>query len=289
MKKEKLYTLLTFALSLMVIMAGWFFTKSMLKQKEASVLARRGELYVNDSNLGVFDNGSDITPGESGHGNHSIEKHLSEEEMGEILAVWEMGGKEMPHEPKTGQLNMEQAIDAGKNWVASLAEQGIVPPELVGGNYDNVSAKLLSLETQTGPEEGMLSYWSVQFMEGDTVIRLTIHAVCGEIWRASITMKEDNNKLAQYKTEDLLRIAFPFMEEGREKQVQVQTDNIVYQSLREGIVYAAVTRGIIEEDSREPVLQVNLWLCTSEAVKYPGAGQNPRGIRHDNRIISKVD
>ena len=269
MNKEKVYTLLTFALSLVVMLVGWAFTKSMLKQKEASMLARRGELYVDDSNLGVFENDTDIVLDGSDQGNTLIGEHLSEREMGEILAVWEMGGKELPHEPKTGQLDMEQAIDVGKKWITGLAEQGIVPRELAGGDYDNVSAKLLSLETKAGLDEIMLSYWSVQFTEGDTVIRLTIHAACGEIWRANITMKGDGSDLAGYKTEELLGIAFPFIERGREKQVQVQTGNTIYQSLSEGIVYAAVMQSSIAVDEREPILQVNLWLCTSEAVKYP--------------------
>lgn len=269
MNKEKVYTLLTLALSLMVMIAGWVFTKSMLRQKEASMLAQRGKLYVEGPNLGVFDDDPDIVPDGSDYRNILTEKHLSEMEMGEILAVWEMGGKELPHEPKAGQLDMEQAIDVGKNWVASLAEQGIVPQELIGDGYGNVSAKLLSLETKTGLDEIMLSYWSVQFTEGDNVIRLTIHAVCGEIWRANITMKRGDSKLAEYKAEELFGIAFPFIEDGREKQVQVQTGNTIYQSLSEGIVYAAAMQSSIVVDDREPILQVNLWLCTSEAVRYP--------------------
>lgn len=265
MDKDKVYTLLTFALSFMVIIAGWFFTKSMLKQKEANMLAQRGEVYVHNSNLGVFYSDQNIVPGELGNENNYLDYKLSEKEIGEILAVWEMGGKELPHEPKMGQLDMEQAIDAGKTWVTAMAEQGIVPSELIGSDYDNVSAKLLSWETQAGPDDPMLSYWSVQFTEGDTVIQLTIHAVCGEIWRANITMKGDKGKLTEYKDEELLRIAFPFIEESGRNQVKI--DNITYQSLREEFVYAAVMRSSIVVGEEDPILQVNLWLSTSEGMK----------------------
>lgn len=266
LSKEKIYTLLTFALSLTVIIAGWFFTQSMLKQKEASMLARRGQLYVGSSNLGVFDNDPSIVAGESGHENTLIKNHLSEEDIGEILAVWERGGKELPHEPKPGQLDMAQAIDAGKNWVTAMAEQGILPQELIGSDYDNVSAKLLSLETQNGLDSTMLSYWSVQFTEGDTVIRLTIHAVCGEIWRANIAMKGDENKLAEYTAEELLVMAFPFIGEGGKEQ-QVRIDNITYLNMGESVVYAAVMQSFIAIGEEEPILQVNLWLSTSEGMK----------------------
>lgn len=77
-----------------------------------------------------------------------------------------------------------------------------------------------------------------------------------------MTLKGDGSKLAEYKAEELFGIAFPFIEVG-EKQVQVQTGNIIYQSLREGIVYAAVMQSSIMVDDREPVLQVNLWLSTT--------------------------
>lgn len=73
------------------------------------------ELYVDDPNLRVFEDDPNVVPDGSDRGNTLPKEHLSEKEMGEILAVWEMGGKELPHEPKTGQLDMEQAIDVGKN------------------------------------------------------------------------------------------------------------------------------------------------------------------------------
>lgn len=264
MNKEKGYTLLIFSLSLVIVIAGWIFTKSMLLQKENNILSQKGELYVGSSNLELFDNGQDSEWDEADNENIYTQNSLTEREIGEILTVWEMGGKEMPHEPRAGQLDMEQAIDVGKDWTAAMSEQGILPPDLAGGDFDNVSAKLLSRETQTVQDEIMLSYWSVQFTKGDTAIQLIIHAVCGEIWRAEITVRGDDNKLSEYKDEELVRYAFPFIEGGKE---QVKIENITYQSLGEGIVYAAVMRSFTVVGEEEPLLHVNLWLCAGTGLK----------------------
>lgn len=265
MNKEKGFTLLIFSLSLVIVTAGWIFTKGMLKQKEKSILSQKGELDVGNSNLGVFDSSQNGVWGEADSENVYLDNSLSEQEMGEILAVWEMGGRELPHEPKVGQLDMEQAIDVGKNWIATMSELGIVPSGLTGDGFDNVGAKLLYRETQTMLDEVMLSYWSVQFTRGDAEIRLTIHAVSGEVWRADITVKGDDNRLAEYQVEELIRKAFPFIEEGGETQVKI--DNITYQSLREGIVYAAVMQSSVVVGEEEPISQVSLWLCTIAVLK----------------------
>lgn len=266
MNKEMIYTRLIFVLSIIIITAGWFFTKGMLRRNEENVLAREGELYVGSSNSDILDGGHNSVFGESYKENAYVDYPLSEEEMGKILAAWDLGGKEIPLEPIPGQLNMEEAIEAGENWIIAMAEKEIVPSELMESAYDSVSAKLLSLESRTGIDETMLSYWSVQYTKGDTVILLTIHAVSGEIWRADISIKGGNAGLYEYTDDELLRIAFPFMGEIRNEELRI--NNVIYQVFGEGYVYASVKRSDIVVDGEEPVTRLNLRLSSNIAIEY---------------------
>lgn len=266
MNKEKIYTRMVFALSLTVIIAGWFFTKGMVRRNEEIILAREGELYVGSSNPDILDGNHNSVFGEPHKENAYVDYSLSEEEMGKILAAWELGGKEIPLEPIHGQLNMEDAIEAGENWIQIMSENGIVPSELTESDYDTVSAKLLSLESRTGIDKIILSYWSVQYTKGDTVILLTIHAVSGEIWRADISIKGGNAGLYEYTDDELLRMAFPFMGEIRNEELRI--NNVIYQVFGEGYVYASVKRSDIVVDGEEPVTRLNLWLSSNIAIEY---------------------
>ena len=177
MNKGKLYAVVVFLLSFGVVIGGWFLTETLLHQKQEEFLDRTGRIALQPAENSLFlSNQPGETEGDLADGTLFEGQPLSEEMMAEVLAVWESGGNELPHEPQKGQMNMEQAIETGKEWIADMAECGIVPEELAECDFDKVTARLCSLDAQVDFADSLLSYWLVQFTENDVVVSLTVDA-----------------------------------------------------------------------------------------------------------------
>lgn len=260
MNKSKIYALIVVLLSFGIVFGGWFLTKALLVQKREAFLERTGQVALQSSETALL---SEDWPGEAAGdlaGGALFEgESLSEDMIAEVLAAWENGGNELPHEPKRGQMNMEQAIDAGKDWIAVMAEHGIVPEELAECDFDKVTARLCTLEAQVDFDENLLSYWSIQFTEDDVVVSLTVHAASGEIWKANILMNEHESLPDKPHPEEMLKIAFPFIATGDRETANLM-NNTACVIMRGGLVYAAVKEQKIAVDEQEPVIVIDLWL-----------------------------
>lgn len=238
MSKSRISMFLVFCLSFAVVFGGWFFTKEMLDRKEAEILAGRGRMML------------DIPESDNRKDRNAVQETfegeaLSEDVMAEILKVWEAGGRELLHEPLAGQMDMEQAVKAGRGWIGSLAENNILPSCLAEGLFDSTSAVLCTLDGETTLGESLISYWRVIYMKGGVKIILTIHAVSGQVWDADISMREDEMMPADCTEEELLAAAFPFLT-GNE-------------------VYAAYKREDIVVNKQEPIVRLLFSLHTEEA------------------------
>lgn len=254
MSKGKICTLLVFCLSFAVVFGGWFFTKEMLNRKEAEILAERGQVSLGVSETDIKENNlamQEIFEAEV----------LSEEKIAEILTVWEVGGREVPHDPMRGQMNMEQAIKAGKDWIAVMAEHGIVPEKLAICDFDKITAKLCTLEVQVDFEENLISYWFMKYTKDDVSIDLAIHAASGGIWKANIIMNDFKGGLNEYSPEELLKIAFPFIDAGNKETVNL-INNTTCEIMPKGLVFAAVKESSTVVDEQEPIVEIKLWLNT---------------------------
>ena len=143
MNKSKLYAVVVFLLSFGVVIGGWFLTGTLLRQKQEEFLDRTGRIALQPAENSLFSsNQPGDTEGDLADDTLFEGQLLSEGMMAEVLAVWESGGNELPHEPQKGQMNMEQAIETGKEWIADMAGCGIVPEELAECDFDKVTARL---------------------------------------------------------------------------------------------------------------------------------------------------
>ena len=261
MSRGKVYTLMAFFLSFTVVIGGWFLTKKLLNCKETEMLSRTGQLSMYPSGLSLLDNvGLSNSSGEITMQSDFKEKDLPENIMAKILAVWEAGGRQLLHEPQPGQMNMEQAISKGKDWITALSDKGILPSYLAECSFDKIDARLCSIDTEVTFDKALLSYWQVTYMEGETRIILTIHARSGQVWKAEIHVNADRKAYGSYSSEQILDIVFP--DTNEENSFKAVVKDTVYKSFPEGKVYAAVKSDEIVVAEQEPVARLMLWLNT---------------------------
>ncbi len=269
MNKSKPYVLIVlFLLSFGVVIGGWFLTEALLLQKQEEFLDRTGRIARRTGMPSALQPGetslfSSNQPGETGgdlaEGILFEGQSLSEEIMAEVLSVWESGANELPHEPQKGQMNMEQAIETGKEWITVMAECGIVPEGLAECDFDKVAARLCTLDTQVDFDDSLLSCWLVQYTENNVAVSLTVHASSGKIWRASLSMKESDRVSNEYSYEEMLKIAFPFIDRGNTGTAGL-IKNDFCEVMPGGLVYAAVKEYQIAVKNQDPVIVIDFWL-----------------------------
>lgn len=202
--KNKLITAAMAAVSLTVAFGGWFLTKELLDRKNAEFLSGTGAVALRAEQTAL------LAQEQADEAARAFKEHeIPEEQMREILLLWDYGAKEMPHDPKEEQMNMEQAIEAGKQWIAVLARREIVPQTLMDGDFDRITAQLSTVETTTKLDERLLSRWQLEYRKDDVDINLTIHAMSGEIWYANISMMAYSSLAYAYSSEELLDLMFP--------------------------------------------------------------------------------
>lgn len=222
MSKSRIYTAVMFLSAICMIFGGWFLTARLLRQREERFLGSTGKVAVQSEEIGLF---ADDSLG--GAQEQETEQEAQEEFQGQkiseyvralVLAVWEYGGKELPHEPMAGQMNMKQAIDAGKKWVENMAQIGVYTDELSGCDFDATKAELCTIDTpiRMSMDESMYSYWNIWFIKEGVSVELTIHAASGEVWKAEISV-EQGDYVDVYDMGYLLQYAFPFMGTGTNK------------------------------------------------------------------------
>ena len=93
------------------------------------------------------------------------------------------------------------------------------------------------------------------------VVSLTVHASSGKIWKASLSMKERDRASSEYSYEEMLEIAFPFIERGSTQNADLE-NNDFYAIMPEGLVYAAVKEYQIAVKNQDPIIVIDFWLGT---------------------------
>ena len=240
MKEGNRYILIMAALLFLVVFGGWFFMDKLLSAKEGQILSQTGQVTIqpvanDDKNGSAGEMVSENNQGEF------MEKILSEEEIAEVLSVWEAGGKKIPHDPRKGQMSMEQAVDKGSWWIANMAEAKILPDEMVTGNFDNITAKLFALENETDIEIQKLSMWEITYTKSDVEILMKIHAWSGEVWMADIDADKEFAVYEEYPDEWLLGTAFSTFS-WRGGSSAYLGNGIYYEEGQNGSVYTMLQR-----------------------------------------------
>lgn len=256
MRKSRIYTTAMFLLAVCIIFGGWFMTARLLRVREEKFLDSTGRIEVQSAETALFSDSGQNTQTEEKEGHEEFcGRTMTEYTRALVLAIWEYGGNEVPHEPLYGQMDMEQAIDAGKKWIENMAVQGVFTDELQEDEYDTVKASLFTLDTPliiSDLDRSMYSYWKVQFIRNDVTVELTIHADSGEIWEAGISVDRENSVVEVYDLTYLLEYAFPFMEAGDVVWVDdVQAVMGVKSSLHEEVIATGKQYLVqVNEDSR---------------------------------------
>lgn len=251
MSKGKFFALLVFCLSFAVVFGGWFLTKEMLDRKAAGILAEKGQISVETAETSTNENNT-IEEGFEGEA-------LTEDMIAEVLVVWEAGGHEVFHEPMAGQMNMEQAINAGRDWIDMLAGNNILPSCLSKCSFDNTSAVLYTLDSNVPLEESLISCWKVAYAEGDIKIILKIHALSGQVWSADVSMNEDKMLFGTLSDEEILAAAFPFLMGGDIEMTGGNSE--LYKISEKRMVHAVLKRGSVLINKEEPRARLFMYLC----------------------------
>ena len=253
MRKDRIYTLLIFCLSFTVVFGGWILTKKMLGSQKNKILSAKGQIVLENTEASGEGGGMTVS-------REFIPQVLSEDQMAEVLAVWETGGREVLHEPMAGQMNMEQAIEAGGEWIKLLTENQILSEELAEYQFQDTSAVLCTLESLASLEETLISYWKINYSEDDVSIVLKIHAATGQVWKADISIHEDKNLFGTCNDKEAFAIMFQFLAGGT-TGITVE-GNKAYKISENGKIYAALIRDSIVVNAQEPVERLLLNLGT---------------------------
>jgi len=251
MNKNIIYTILIVLLSFIVVSGGWFLMNKMLDRKEEKILGQTGQITVR---MAEKDNQDTEDTEKSFSG-----QKLSENERIKVLKIWETGKKLIPHEPLGGQMNMEQAIAKGEEWIGMVEKsENLISADAVL-EFENTSAKLCSFEDKAGVEKEKISFWEIQYENADMQILLKIHALSGEVWNAEITMEESDRERFDPDGE-LLKAAFPFFGAGSGRIYQ--KNNISYMQNETGSMYLLMKRSDVKINSKPVMAVYKLWVGT---------------------------
>jgi len=181
--RQKIFTAAGIALSLIIAVGGWILTSMLIDMRSDALFSATEIMWINvhEERISPF---SDVYGGDAS--NDRIV--LSESEIASVLNNWSSRGRERPHEPMAGQINMEQAITLGLAELSSYAEQGILPAELFTFNTINANLRQ-NLPDGNQFLEPVYSYWTVIFTGEYTSVTLIMNAVTGQIWNIDIILR----------------------------------------------------------------------------------------------------
>lgn len=217
MSKSRIYASLMFLTAVCVIFGGWFLTERLLIRREERFLNSTGTIAVQSEEISFLADNSLKAAQEQAEEPEAFQgQEMTEDTRALVLAVWENGGRELPHEPLPGQMDMKQAIDTGKRWVQTMAAYGVFTDALQECDFDATRAELCTIDTpmRKSMEAMLYSYWKIWFIKEGTSVELKIHAASGEVWKAKVSVEAAGACVEVFDIAYLLQYAFPFMENG---------------------------------------------------------------------------
>ena len=180
MSKRNILTAAGLAVSFIIAIGGWMVT-SWLMDVASDRLLSKTELFalnmpsIESTHLHGYRDDPHIPLG------------LTKNEMISILSNWELTDYRRPHQPADGQIDMEQAIMAGRTGLTFLYEKDMTPAHMLTPH--DIRATLHQNVPQWGDFLPLqYSYWDVTFRTNNISVDVTIHAVTGQIWGMAITL-----------------------------------------------------------------------------------------------------
>lgn len=213
---------------------------------------------------------------------------LTEDQLLQAVQDLESGQDVFPHEPRSGQLSMSQAIDCGRDWMEGffMPYFGMNQTEETGSGLQEFRAScyLWSPGESAGQEgENLLhSYWTVSFQSRDITAELVLNGVSGQVLDASVDCffpleYQEDKDLSAFLEEYARSFG---IEGGGTEADQWTQGGILCQPMGSSGIFAAVKRGsIIVCRADEPegriiqsteMFNLHLYLGTGSGVDWAG-------------------
>ena len=192
MRKKNIRTVIGVTLSIAIAIGGWFLTSNLIEIKLDKLIPITLHVATNTLDNTPADMTS-IIPNNTEDDFTPAQYNLYENEIVSILENWDSSGRETPHEPTSEQLNMEQAIETGKEWLHFISGLHIFPDEWL--HFSDARAYLFQnvlTEQNGGLLPPVYSYWKVTFTNESMNINMVINAVTGQVWKTDMNTFEDN-------------------------------------------------------------------------------------------------
>ena len=202
MTKRNILTAMGIVLSFIIAVGGWVLTGRLMDVRSDMLMSATGATPI-AMPMTVPLPAQDESQDEYVY----LQPLLTEQEIVSILRNWEAPGRTIPHEPTREQINMEEAIAVGENWLSFIGELLSLSDEIL--IFDTITAHLSQNQQRTG--NGFLppaySFWTVALSNRFINATMTINAVEGQVWKSEINTSRLLNPWFFQPREDYVAIS----------------------------------------------------------------------------------
>lgn len=188
MNKSFKYTILTLLLALGFAFGSMAGMNLILEARERQILTERGKAVIEAPVRAWQEWKTDENEENNGC-------TLTLKQISAAIDSWNNRIGEVIHDPVEGQISMEQAIEQGKVWLASMEKGGDMGEKIdLDNEIYSVSAVLgvgKQNEQAGGQIEPYYSFWTIQFTSQGINTTVYLNAVTGKVWGAEIILYED--------------------------------------------------------------------------------------------------
>lgn len=188
MNKTYKYTLLTLFLAVVFVVGSMEGMNFILQVRERQFLSENGRIVVEAPVRAWQEWGSS---GEHASDDTRQERYeLTFQQMEAAVSHWNSREGDIIHEPVAGQIPMGEAIEGGKEWLATMgftAGTDEIPAYSVSATL-SVGTKRETLNTKLEP---YYSFWTIQYSNRILEAEVLVNAVTGKVWGAKVTIYED--------------------------------------------------------------------------------------------------
>lgn len=190
MKSHK-YTLITVFLSFVFTLGSMAGMNLILKARERQFLTESGRTVV-EAPIRVWQEQRAEEDNEENTGKDRYT--LSTRQIEEAIVNWGKSEKMIIHNPVTGQISMEEAIQAGNQWLTDMGMEDIGINQNADPYLTNAilcTSFPVDKELTGMPPELYYSFWEVQLSNPSFGAVLYVNAVNGMVMNAEIILYED--------------------------------------------------------------------------------------------------
>lgn len=188
MKKAYRYTVFTLLFAISFAIVSMEGIKYILREREKQLLTERGEVAI-QSPIRIWKAWGE----QEKKGSEDEGYSLTAAQVKEAAKSWNDRSGEILHDPAEGQISMENAIEAGEEWLAAMGtEEGDLQAMDKRMRFVRATLGVGVQKSEPGVTlEPYYSFWTVQFCSEAADAILYINAVTGKVWSAELTLYEN--------------------------------------------------------------------------------------------------